>query len=47
VHTRSGGAASGEPAVEFSLHDQVDRPTTLTALVAHGPVVLFFYRGHW
>jgi hypothetical protein len=42
-----GGAPALKSAVEFSLPDQATHPTSLDGLVAHGPLVIFFYRGHW
>lgn len=33
------------PTFELAAHD--DRSVTLDSLVAQGPAVLVFYRGHW
>ena len=37
----------GETAPDFTLPDAYGQPVTLSALLAHGPVVLTFYRGDW
>lgn len=34
-------------ASDFTLPDQEQRPVSLTAALAQGPVLLVFYRGHW
>src|SRR5271157_3292511 len=38
---------AGESAPDFTLPDAYGKPVTLSALLAHGPVVLTFYRGDW
>ena len=38
---------AGETAPDFTLPDAYGKPVTLSALLAHGPVVLTFYRGDW
>jgi|SRR5579859_168252 len=38
---------AGETAPDFTLPDAYGKPVTLYALLAHGPVVLTFYRGDW
>jgi hypothetical protein len=37
----------GDSAPDFTLPNQVLEPVRLTELLARGPVVLAFYRGHW
>lgn len=37
----------GEPMPEFMLPDQDGRLVSLSALLADGPVVVAFHRGHW
>ena len=37
----------GETAPDFTLPDAYGRAIALSALLAHGPVVLTFYRGDW
>ena len=37
----------GQLAPDFELVDSAGAPRTLSALVANGPRVLIFYRGHW
>jgi peroxiredoxin len=37
----------GEPMPEFMLPNQNGRLVSLSDLVAHGPVVVAFHRGHW
>lgn len=37
----------GEPMPEFMLPDQSGRIVTLSELIARGPVVVAFHRGHW
>ena len=37
----------GQVAPDFTLPDAAGQPTSLTALLAAGPVVLVFYRGNW
>ena len=45
----AGLPATGLPgrAVDFTLVDQDLRPTTLSAELARGPVLLVFFRGPW
>lgn len=38
---------AGQQAPNFSLPDATGQPQTLASLLAHGPVVLTFYRGNW
>jgi peroxiredoxin len=38
---------AGETAPDFTLPDAYGKAVTLSALLAHGPVVLTFYRGDW
>jgi len=38
---------TGETAPDFTLPDAYGKAVTLSALLAHGPVVLTFYRGDW
>lgn len=40
-------ARVGQPAPDFVLPDAQGRAVCLADLVAHGPVVLSFYRGRW
>jgi len=37
----------GEPAPDFVLPNAVSNPVRLSEALAHGPVVLTFYRGGW
>lgn len=37
----------GDRAPDFTLPDSQGQPVSLNALLADGPVVLTFYRGHW
>ncbi|MFC2100324.1 peroxiredoxin-like family protein [Bacteroidota bacterium] len=37
----------GDPAPEFKGIDQFDNLIELKSLLAHGPVLLVFYRGYW
>ncbi len=37
----------GDRAPDFTLPDSQGQPVSLSALLADGPVVLTFYRGHW
>ena len=39
--------AAGEFAPDFELPDSTGATRRLSKLVAEGPVVLLFYRGHW
>jgi peroxiredoxin len=39
--------AVGEMAPDFELPDSTGAPRSLSALVATGPRILIFYRGHW
>lgn len=45
--TGENAPAPGEPMPEFMLPDQNGRLVRLSDLVAHGPVVVAFHRGHW
>lgn len=52
VRTEAAGLAChafsvGQPAPNFTLPDATGQPQTLASLLAHGPVVLTFYRGNW
>lgn len=38
---------AGEKTPNFTLPDAFGKPVTLSELLAHGPVVLTFYRGDW
>ena len=40
-------ARVGQSAPDFTLPDVAGAPVRLKALLAHGPVVLSFYRGRW
>jgi hypothetical protein len=40
-------ARVGQPAPDFTLPDADGTPVRLGDLLAHGPVVLSFYRGRW
>jgi len=42
-----GAPQVGEPMPNFTMPDQEGRLTTLDELLAKGPVVLAFHRGHW
>lgn len=42
-----GAPAVGEPMPNFAMPDQDGRLTSLDELLAGGPVVLAFHRGHW
>ena len=44
---RGPGAADRGVAPEFSLPDANGRSVSLKGLLATGPAVLVFYRGHW
>ena len=37
----------GDRAPDFTLPDSTGVPRSLAALVAGGPLVLLFFRGHW
>jgi len=37
----------GHRAPDFTLPDSTGTPRSLRALVASGPLVLLFFRGHW
>jgi len=43
VNTRFNGVKAGDTAPDFELPDQNGTPRRLSALLADGPVVLFFY----
>jgi peroxiredoxin len=38
---------AGQPAPNFTLPDTFGNPVSFSALLAHGPVVISFYRGEW
>jgi peroxiredoxin Q/BCP len=38
---------AGKIAKEFELPDSTGAPRRLSELIAHGPLVLLFYRGNW
>lgn len=38
---------AGDPAPDFTLHDQLGRQVSLLGELEQGPVVLIFYRGEW
>jgi peroxiredoxin len=38
---------AGQPAPNFTLPDAFGKPVSFSALLAHGPVVISFYRGEW
>jgi len=38
---------TGDLAIDFALTDSTGVERSLGALVANGPCVLVFYRGHW
>jgi len=40
-------ARVGQTAPDFTLPNGTGRPVSLKELLAHGPVVLSFYRGRW
>ena len=40
-------AKVGQPAPDFTLSNTVGQEVGLMGLLAHGPVVLSFYRGRW
>ena len=39
-------SAAGQPAPDFTLHDQDGKDVSLSALRGK-PVLLYFYRGYW
>lgn len=45
--TRGANVPLGQAAPGFSLDSHDGKVVTLDALVAGGPAVLVFYRGHW
>lgn len=47
LSTRNPGNVAHGGAPAFALADESGKTTTLTALTAHGPAVLVFYRGYW
>ncbi len=47
VWPRAAGPAAGSVAPDFALPDADGNSVTLEALVAEGPAVVAFYRGHW
>ena len=40
-------ARVGQPAPAFTLPNATGQPVSLQGLLAHGPLVLSFYRGRW
>jgi hypothetical protein len=38
---------AGDLAIDFTLRDSTGGERSLGSLVANGPCVLVFYRGHW
>lgn len=47
LETESAPAAADASAPEFSLASHDGRMVSLDELVARGPAILVFYRGHW
>ena len=50
IHENGGGENAprpGEPMPAFILPDETGRLVNLTSLLAQGPVVVMFLRGHW
>jgi peroxiredoxin len=50
VHANGGGESApkpGEPMPPFMLPDETGQLVNLESLVARGPVIVMFYRGHW
>ena len=47
VHSGQEGVAVGSRAPSFNLPDPDGRKVSLEGLIAQGPAVLVFYRGHW
>jgi len=50
LHRNGGGENAprpGEPMPPFVLPDENGRLVTLNSLIAKGPVVVMFFRGHW
>jgi peroxiredoxin len=45
--TTAASVSAGERAPEFSLTAQNGVQVSLASALAHGPVVLVFYRGYW
>jgi peroxiredoxin len=45
--TTAATVADGELAAAFALPAQDGTQVTLAGALAHGPVVLVFYRGYW
>lgn len=43
----AASVSAGERAPEFSLTAQNGVQVSLASALAHGPVVLVFYRGYW
>jgi hypothetical protein len=43
----TAGPKVGDTAPDFELLDQLGRTVRSTDLLAKGPVVISFYRGHW
>jgi hypothetical protein len=47
AETAGAAASTGEAAPAFSLPDSQGNQVALSDLVADGPAVVVFYRGHW
>lgn len=47
VKTRDKPMATEQVAPAFALPDQNGQTVALSSLLATGPAVLVFYRGHW
>jgi hypothetical protein len=47
LHTQTPARATSQPAPAFALPDQDGAIVTLDSLLARGPAVILFYRGHW
>jgi hypothetical protein len=47
IYQRLPEARPPEAMLDFTLPDQDGRAVTLSEELAHGPVLLVFYRGHW
>ena len=45
--TTAASVSAGERAPDFSLIGQDGTHVSLAGALAHGPVVLVFYRGYW
>jgi hypothetical protein len=47
LRTEQAPVAEQALAPDFELRSHEDRTVSLSELLAHGPAVLVFYRGHW